>query len=132
MDVRNCKRCGRLFDYAGMPVCPECNKEMEEKFVDVKKYIEEHPRVNLSAISEDMEIPMQQIKKWIREERLSFTKDSGITISCEKCGLPILTGRFCKECKQHMSDSLSDLYQKKEEPVKKKPQDSGAKMRFLN
>ena len=61
----------------------------------------------MGKVSEEMDVPIQQIKKWVREERLAFSKDSGITISCEKCGKPILTGRFCKECKNSMRDDLS-------------------------
>ena len=37
MDVRNCKQCGRLFNFiGGAPICPECNKAAEDKFDDVK------------------------------------------------------------------------------------------------
>ena len=102
MDVRNCKNCGKLFQYVGKPLCPACNKKLEDKFFEVRDYIYENPTANMSQVSEEMEVPIQQIKKWVREERLAFSKDSGITISCEKCGKPILTGRFCNECKKKM------------------------------
>ena len=36
MDVRNCKTCGRLFNYmGGAPLCPECKAALEKKFEDV-------------------------------------------------------------------------------------------------
>ena len=67
-----------------------------------------------------------------REERLAFSKDSGITISCEKCGKPILTGRFCKECKNSMRDDLSKMYGTENKVAKqKKTGDPNGKMRFL-
>ena len=110
MDVRNCKNCGKLFQFVGKPICPACNKKLEDKFFEVRDYIYENPTANMGKVSEEMDVPIQQIKKWVREERLAFSKDSGITISCEKCGKPILTGRFCKECKNSMRDDLSKMY----------------------
>lgn len=129
MDVRNCKRCGNLFDYTGKPLCPACEKEMEEKFLEVRKYIYENPGAGMPEVAEENDIPMQQIKKWVREERLSFTKDSGVSIECEKCGRPILTGRFCPNCKQSMANSLNNLYVTAAPQKDKKA--TSAKMRFL-
>ena len=37
MDVRNCKGCGRLFNYyGGVPLCKACKDKLEEKFQEVK------------------------------------------------------------------------------------------------
>lgn len=131
MDVRNCKICGNLFNYNGSSICPSCNKKMEEKFSVVKEYIRENPRVPMSQVSEETEVPMQQLKRWIREERLTFDKDSGVKLDCESCGKPILTGRYCKECKSKMANSFSGLYA---EPAaeRAKRKDGSAKMRFLD
>lgn len=132
MDVRNCKKCGKLFQYVGEPLCPMCLKEMESKFVDVKQYLYENPGANITQISEENDVPVQQIKKWVRQERLFFTKESGISIDCENCGRPILTGRFCKECKEHMSDSWSKVYENKKADKSVKKTNKDAKMRFIN
>ena len=36
MDVRNCKECGRLFNYiGGQRLCPACKDKLEEKFAQV-------------------------------------------------------------------------------------------------
>lgn len=129
MDVRNCKKCGNLFDYTGNSLCPACEKEMEEKFLEVRKYIYDNPGAGMPEVAEENDVPMQQIKKWVREERLSFTKDSGVSIECEKCGRPILTGRFCPECKQNMANSLNNLYVTTAPQKDKKA--TSAKMRFL-
>lgn len=103
MDVRNCKNCGKLFQYVGKPLCPACNKKLEDKFFEVRDYIYENPTANMSQVSEEMEVPIQQIKKWVREERLAFSKDSGITISCENAENLFLREDFAmnvrKQCK---------------------------------
>lgn len=132
MDVRNCKKCGKLFNFAGEPLCPVCVKEMEEKFFDVRQYIYDNPSASMSTVADETEVPIQQIKKWVRQERLSFTKDSGISIDCENCGKPILTGRYCNECKKKMANTFSSVYKEPEPadvPVKKNS--SKGKMRFL-
>lgn len=133
MDVRNCKSCGKLFQYVGKPICPECAKKLEDKFFEVRNYIYENPTANMGTVAEEMDVPIQQIKKWVREERLAFSKDSGITISCEKCGKPILTGRFCKECKNSMCNDLFKVYgtENRAKSQKQDTADSNGRMRFL-
>ena len=83
MDVRNCKKCGKLFQYSGEAICPACAKEMEQKFMSVKSYIYDNPTASVKQVAEENDVPIQQIKKWVRQERLSFSKDSGISIDCE-------------------------------------------------
>lgn len=133
MEVKNCKLCGRLYNVMQQPssCCPACERKMEEKFSDVKDYIRENPHASMTQIAEENEVPIQQLKKWVREERLQFSKDSGIKLSCESCGKGILTGRYCKECKRTMKDTFTGLYV---EPVaqKKAKKDSSGRMRFLN
>lgn len=135
MDVRNCKDCGRMFNYvSGPPLCPACMKKMENKFVEVKEYIYDNPKCGLQEVSEVNEVPIPIIKKWIREERLSFSEDSAIGIECENCGKTIRTGRYCESCKGKMAQRLDSAYSKSQpEPEPKKPEgDHHNKMRFLN
>lgn len=132
MDVRNCKKCGNLFNFTGDALCPRCAKEMEEKFFEVREYIYKNPTANMSTVSEELDVPIQQIKKWVRQERLSFTKDSGISIDCEICGKPILTGRYCKGCKAKVANQFTSMYRGSEQEVQKTNKASAkGKMRFL-
>ena len=44
MNVRNCRGCGRIFNYVTGPfLCIKCREEMEVKFQEVKEYIRQHP-----------------------------------------------------------------------------------------
>lgn len=135
MDVRNCKTCGRLYNYiGGSPTCPKCKEDLENKFQQVKKYIYDNPKVPLSIIAEDNDVTVQQLKQWVKEERLVFTEDSVIGIECENCGVTIRTGRFCQKCKDIMANQLANAFkapQSKIEPVKK-PLRDGERMRFLD
>ena len=79
MEVRNCKSCGRLFNYIGgayKSLCPACIESLEEKFQEVKKYVEDNPGACMNEISEKLEVSTKQIEKWVREERLCFSDDS--------------------------------------------------------
>lgn len=134
MDVRNCRSCGRLYNYMeGMPICPLCKEKLEEKFIQVKEYIRENKDATISEIAEANDVKISQIEKWIREERLTFADDSPLGVKCENCGAMIKTGRFCKKCKDTMASDLSAAITKKVVHVEpKKEQRDKGKMRFLD
>lgn len=134
MEVRNCRKCGRMFNYMeGVPLCPNCIKEAEEKFVQVKGYIYENPGANINVVAEENDVSVKQIKQWVREERLSFSDDSPVGIECESCGASIKTGRYCANCKRTLEKSLSNAIKKPEmKVVAKRKADANSKMRFLD
>ena len=134
MEVRNCKGCGKLFNYlSGPPLCPSCAKALDLKFEEVKSYVYDHPRCDMQEVSDEMEVSISQIKQWIRDERLSFAEDSMIGIDCEGCGVTIKTGRFCKACKDKLTNGLSNLYKQPERPVQRqKDPKENPRMRYLN
>ena len=133
MEVRNCRECGKMFNYiAGMRICPTCTKKLDEKFAKVKTYIYENPGVGIKEVSDANDVSINLIKKWVREERLAFTAGSAVGIDCERCGKTILSGRFCEECKKQVTKQLGSAYEKqKKAPVKKQDKEN-PKMRFLN
>ena len=135
MDVRNCRGCGRLYNYVGggYTLCPVCMEELDKKFTVVKNYIRDNPRATIQQIAEDNDVTIPQIQRWVREERLIFSDDSPIGIDCECCGAMIKSGRFCDKCKDSMQKNLSSAY-KRSEPenrMEKSSRDS-ARMRFLD
>lgn len=133
MDVKNCRSCGKLFNYISGPfICPNCKDALEEKFQEVKKYLYEHPGSTVSVLSEECNVEASLIRQWIREERLEFAEGT-LELGCEKCGAAITSGRFCQKCKASMVNSLNSAYQKAptiQQPAK--DTSSGPKMRFLN
>lgn len=132
MEVKNCKECKRLFNYiGGSRLCPDCRAKLEEKFAEVKKFVEDNKNASISVVSQEMEVSVQQLNQWVREERLIFAEGSTVMIDCEACGAPIRTGRFCDECKSQMVNKFGGMYQKRETQVKKEERDR-ARMRFLD
>ncbi len=137
MNIRNCRVCGRIFNYiSGAPVCPVCKESMEAKFQEVKEYIREHRGVGISEVAEACDVDPNQIRQWLRDDRLEVTEDSPMVLTCESCGEPIRSGKYCEKCKSSMSRGFNEVLKTNHpEPAAPKPKTSGenpgAKMRFL-
>ena len=111
MEVKNCKGCGRLFNYmGGAPLCDGCRKKFEQKFQEVKQYLDENPNASVNQVSEDNDVSVKQIKQW---------------------GRPIRTGRFCEKCKAAMANSFANSIEKPKPLEPQKKERDGNKMRFL-
>lgn len=133
MEVQVCKHCRRLYEsVSGVNVCPNCYLALEADFKIVKQFIRSHPNASIFEVSESCKIDMEQIRQWIKDERIEYTKTSTVGIECEKCGAPIKTGRFCSLCKIDTVNTLKSAYTKKETVHTEEKDTDNAKMRFLN
>lgn len=113
MRVSNCRGCGKLFNaISSERLCPVCREALEAKFQQVKRFLEEKPNSTVEEVSRENEVSVNQIKQWVREERLFFSEDSMQGIECEKCGRLIRTGRYCDECKNSIANNLQSAYGK--------------------
>lgn len=138
MNVRNCRGCGRIFNYVTGPfLCLKCREEMEVKFQEVKAFIREHPGVGINEVSVACDVATAQIQQWLREERLEVTESSPIFLMCEGCGANIRSGRYCDECRNHVTSGLRSAMNSyraqqadKAKPASKDPKDN-PKMRYL-
>lgn len=132
MDVRNCKNCGRLFNYiGGAPLCQACQKKLEEKFQEVKAYLNVNPNSSVDRVSEELDVSVKQIRQWIREERLTLSVAGADGVVCEQCGAPICTGRFCDKCKMEMANTFAGAIQKPKPQEAQKAERDKNRMRFL-
>lgn len=133
MNVKNCRTCGSIFNYVSGPMtCPACREKMEEKFQEVKAYIQENKSVGIPEVAKACEVDAGQIRQWLREERLELSADSAIYLTCESCGKAIRSGKFCEKCMLDVSRGFQDVLKSSkhvDRPVKN--QGEGPKMRFL-
>lgn len=134
MNVRNCRKCRRLFNYVLGPVlCPVCREEEEGKFQAVKKYVRENINTGIQEVSEACDVSVAQIKQWLREERLVLSDESPMGISCERCGIMIKSGKYCEGCKAELANNFNNAMGKKGTYMPPKQESrTGAKMRFLD
>lgn len=133
MNVSNCKNCGRLFNAISRErICPNCQKQLDEKFVVVKEFLRENPNSSVDEVSKECEVSTKQIRQWVREERLTFSENSMEGIECERCGTMIKTGRYCETCKLAVGNDLRSVMDKPkvEQTVRKSAKDKD-RMRFL-
>ena len=135
MNIRNCRKCGKMFNYVlGPIICPDCLDAQEQLFQQAKAYVQDNPGCDVQELAEHVDVEVQQIRQWIREERLQFSEDSPIRIACEGCGCMIRSGRYCDACKNNMSSGLKSAFGMNKpapQPVQKKPENDRNKMRFI-
>lgn len=133
MNVKNCKRCGKIFNYVVGPViCPQCKEAKEEQFQEVKKYVREHIGATTQEVCAECNVEPGQLRQWIREERLQFADDSPIKIACEGCGTMIGSGRFCDKCKANLNKEIKNMINPITENKKPVASHSArSKMRYL-
>ncbi len=111
MEVKTCKKCRRMFNYiSGVPLCPNCRERLEEKFRQVKEYLQEHNNASIADVAEECDVEEKQLRQWIREERLVFAKGVDTGVVCERCGRPIPTGRYCEKCKFEVVTDLKSSF----------------------
>ncbi|KNY28631.1 MerR family transcriptional regulator [Pseudobacteroides cellulosolvens] len=133
-DIRNCKRCGQIFNYVGKQICPDCLKVDEDDFKRVKEYLYKYPGTSMSKVSEDLEISMQKITRYLREGRLEIVGDeANMVLSCEGCGKSIRSGRFCDACSGGLAKDFQKTAAEINETIASSPTgNKGFEMRFLN
>ena len=106
--------------------------QMQAKYVEVKDYLWEHRVASMYEVSEACDVSIAQLKEWLREERLSLA-DGATDLECEKCHKPILSGRYCPECKKALMEDLGSITTKEIKVVSmKKPARDKERMRFLD
>ena len=113
-DVRNCRKCGKIFNYiSGMPICPACKDKEEEDFQRIKKYLYENPGASLTQVSTELDVSVETIKRFLREGRLEIANEEGnLLLECENCGRSIKSGRFCPDCERTLASSFKSAASK--------------------
>ena len=98
MNIRNCTRCGKIYNYDGFKVCHNCRKSDEADFQKVKEYLYDHPGAAITEVSDATEVAERKIIDFLRAGRLEIEEGGNLVLECEKCGKSITTGRFCNQC----------------------------------
>lgn len=99
MEVRNCVKCKKIFQYlSGPPLCPSCKEQDEKDYLRVRDYLKENPRATMTEVAEILEISVDRITRYLKEGRLEIAPGSAISLQCESCGTSITTGRYCGNC----------------------------------
>ncbi len=117
--MANCPKCGKLFNRQSRPICDFCFKKDEECFEKARSFLRENPDKDVEEICEETGATRKQVLRWVREGRLDITSASGSGLSCSKCGVPISTGRVCKNCANKLKSTIGGLQKVEDESNKK-------------
>ncbi|MDO4188260.1 MAG: flagellar protein [Lachnospiraceae bacterium] len=133
MNVKNCRKCGKIYNYiGGLPICPTCREAADKQFNEVKEFVRENKGASIKQVSEKCGVDEAQIRQWVREERLVFDTDSGIGVVCETCGTPIASGRYCDRCKLELANGLAAAGRRPAQSRPQAPVRESPRMRFLD
>lgn len=107
-DVRNCRKCGKIFTFlGGSPICPACKQLDEDDFKRVKEYLYDNPGSNLTQVSVELDISVEKIKRFLKDGRLEIVSEDGnMFLECESCGKAIKSGRYCGDCERNLASNL--------------------------
>lgn len=101
--LRNCKRCGRIFVYAGVPICPECLEREENQYRKVKRYLDANPRSGVDETSEQTGVPPEMVIEFLRQGLLVNAAGPDGQLTCMICHKPIIKGRLCPRCEASLA-----------------------------
>ena len=118
MEMRNCPRCKRIFNYTGFPICQDCVKEDETVFEGVRTFIKENPDSALAVISEKTGVSAKKILRYVREGRLEVSKGMHGEVVCANCGKPITKGKYCDKCVIELNNKVDQVFTGPIAPVK--------------
>ncbi|MGI5852057.1 MAG: MerR family transcriptional regulator [Caldicoprobacterales bacterium] len=107
MDIRNCRRCDRIYQHRGSKYCPNCMLELDEIFVKVRDYIYDNPNATVLEVSEALDVEENIILEFLKEGRLELSSP-GLDYLCERCEKPITTGRYCNDCIQELDRGMRE------------------------
>lgn len=108
METVVCKKCKKIFNRISSKqvICPKCSEELEDKYHEVKDYLWKNRKASMNQVAEDCDVSVSQLKRWVKEEKLEFSKESGVVFQCENCGKEIRSGRYCKNCKNEVRAAM--------------------------
>lgn len=106
--LKNCSICGKIFMSNGEKICPNCMKDQEDMELVVVEYVRDHPKCKIPEIMEATGAQEFLIRRLIDEGRFV---QAGVNFSypCQKCGKPIITGKYCEDCLKEMQENLQSV-----------------------
>jgi flagellar operon protein (TIGR03826 family) len=113
MEIKNCRRCGKIFQYNGNSICPGCIQKEDEDFQTVKEYLISHRGSTPIELSENTGVDIKTIDRFIRAGLLDSDQYELVDgdLECDTCGRPIKSGRFCEQCLNRLQQGFSKAAQ---------------------
>lgn len=107
--ITTCPKCKKVFNKVKEPLCPTCYEEEESYYEKVRAYLKENPGVTLEQVSEETDVSIAKINKYIRDGRLSEVTGDSKYLKCTGCGKPIKKGKMCDSCVVKFGNSINGV-----------------------
>ncbi|MCX7748547.1 MAG: flagellar protein [Clostridia bacterium] len=121
IELKNCTVCGKVFPSNGFTnTCPLCREKDEADFKKIRDYLYIHPCSNMYEVSVTLGMPIHQIKRYLREDRLEIIEKNNSFLHCEICKTSIRSGKYCSECGPKADHPLHSYTIEKESTGKRK------------
>lgn len=104
MSIANCSICGRLFAGAQGGVCPDCLRQQEEEFDEIRRLLQLEPGLSAEEVANRTGVKLERILQFLRQGRLTVRG----SLHCEGCGIPISSGRYCDTCQARLTNQLKN------------------------
>jgi len=110
MRILQCIFCKKPFQSYGSKICPGCLQQMDECFIKVRDYLDEHPYADMDTVAKETEVSSKIILHLLKEGRLIIGNDEtgNPILTCESCKKPVSTGRLCEPCKGKISKVMGE------------------------
>lgn len=109
-DLKNCERCGKLHNSTFFNLCPPCLEQDEADFRKIKEFLYEHPCAKIFEVVSALGMPVNKIKRYLRENRLEIIESNNRFLFCEMCGKPIRSGKYCDSCYREFHHDFKVFY----------------------
>jgi Predicted transcriptional regulator len=103
-----CPRCNKLFAKHFREMCNNCHQELEKDYERCIEYLRKNKGLTIQQLSEDTEISIKQITRWIREGRISLMDAPNLTYPCEVCGTLIRESNMCDACRGRLQKDMKN------------------------
>ncbi len=105
--VSRCRKCRLEYEavFGDDHICPRCHKEIEEQFAVVRSYLYDHPGANIATVTQECGVTELMVLRWLREDRIFVSGNTGYILKCEGCGKPIASGIYCPDCAKKYASS---------------------------
>ncbi|QMV41685.1 flagellar protein [Cohnella cholangitidis] len=108
MNLSYCPKCGKLFSKNFREVCNSCHAELEKDYERCAEHLRKNKGMDIQQLSDELEISIKQITKWIREGRISLLDAPNMSYPCESCGVLIREAHLCDSCKKRLQRDVKN------------------------
>ena len=117
MEIKSCRFCRKAFR-GFSALCPNCAEQMDKKYLTVRNYLDRDRSANVMTVARETGVDEKSILFLIREGRIALRSSDGTVVTCMKCGVAILSGKYCDKCKGALVQELESTKSVMESSVK--------------